>query len=101
MLKHETNMKNLHVKRIVKIEACFTAGQWQLYSDDQIIAACVAGELNREIERCVNLGYAKEDTSRFVRSVMRQRAEFGADDTEPHRFLEQVLDEIYANPLEF
>ena len=94
-------MNNLHIKRIVKIEACFTARQWQLYDGDQIISACVAGELNREIERCVNLGYAKEDTSRFVRSVMRQRAEFGADDTEPHRFLEQVLDEIYANPLEF
>ena len=93
-------MNNLHIKRIVKITVEFTAAQWQLYDND-LYASCIAGALNRELERCVNLGYSKEETSRFVRSVMRSQAASGADDTEPHRFLEQVLDEIYGQPLEF
>lgn len=93
-------MNNLHIKRAIRVQCHFTQSQWNLY-DLGSVTSIVADALNREIERCINLGYTKEDTSRFVRSVMRNYAEFGANDTEPHRFLEQVLEEIYTQPLEF
>lgn len=91
-------MKNLEIQRVVKIQAHFTAEQWQLYTSKMPCECKVAASaLNDELVRCVNLGYSKEDTSRFVRSVMRSWAEYGANDSEPHRFLESVLDEIYAD----
>lgn len=94
-------MKNLQIKRVVKITAYFTPAQWGLYTESAEPVDIAADALNAELVRCVNLGYTKEDTSRFVRSVMRHFSTTGADDTEPHCFLEQVLDEIYGQPLEF
>lgn len=92
-------MKNLEIKRVARIQAHFTAEQWQLYTSEMPVESKDAAQfLNRELERCVNHGYSKEDTSRFVRSVMRSWSDYGADDSEPHLFLESVLDEIYADP---
>lgn len=91
-------MNNLVIKHVIKIQAHFTAAEWQLYDKDPLYAKCVADVLNRELERCVNLGYSKEETSRFVRSMMRCElaAEQGANDSEPHRFLNNVLEQIYG-----
>ncbi len=89
-------MKNLVIKKVVRVNAYFTASQWGLYTESAEPVDIVADALNTELVRCVNLGYSMEDTSRFVRSVMKHFSSAGADDSEPHRFLQQVLNEIYA-----
>ena len=91
-------MKNLQIKRIVQIEVNFSPSQWGLYTGADGLSERAAYFLNREVEDCINAGYTKENTRHFVRYAMQRFSEQGADDSEPHRFLEQVLDEIYGQP---
>lgn len=97
-------MNNLYVERVVKISAYFTPDQWQLYNDVDVAAfgkdgaaayrAGVAFELNKTLCDYVNRGETRAAITTAMHSLMRHRAEYGASDTEPRAFLEQVLDAI-------
>ena len=90
-------MKNLTIKRVVQVKLYLTAEQWGLYNPKSVEAAGTAWALNNNIENYVNRGEDRKTVALFTRSMMVHAREFGADDTEPHDILEQILDEIYRD----
>lgn len=89
-------MKNLEILSPRKVKVSFTGNQWQLYTSAMPEEAeIVAGILNKELERCINEGYSKSKTLSFMHTQMRYFDETGANDSEPHYFLESVLDAVF------
>ncbi len=90
-------MKNLDIKRVIKIQAWFTAEEWQLYTTEYPVECrVVAQQLNTTLNEYVNRGEDRRTVAHFMRSVMRSNSMYGAADTEPMVFLERVLDEIFS-----
>lgn len=87
-------MKNLVVDRKVNISADFTAEDWQLYCDQEESEE-VAEKLNKRLEFLVNNGFSAEDVHRNMWRMMNEYSNFGASDSEPIRFLNNILNKIY------
>lgn len=91
-------MKNLVIKRVIKIQVWFTAEEWQLYTTEfPVECRVVAQQLNTTLMEYVNRGETREEVERFVGYVMRDNAMYGACDTEAFQFLQRVLITIF-NP---
>jgi len=99
-------VKNLTIQRVVKINVGFTADQWQLYHDVEVVAfgkegaetyrACAAAGLNVALSSAVNNGCDRREVEHQVHTAMRAFREYGSLDSEPIRFLQQALDEIFG-----
>ena len=88
-------MKNLVVDRKVNITAAFSAEDWQLYLDSEESEE-IAHKLNKRLEFLVNNGFTSEDVHRNMWRTMNEYSRFGAADSEPMRFLNNVLNSIYV-----
>jgi hypothetical protein len=77
------------------IDPTFPAEDWQLFSDKEGVVHAV-NDLNATLRACYNSGSSKADTYRAMCSVMHHYSKFGAEDTEPIQFLEDILDDIYG-----
>lgn len=89
-------MKNLIVEHKVNISAHFTAEDWQLYLDNEH-AEEVADKLNRQLEFLVNSGFSCNEVANRMWQYMSEMAKYGANDSEPHYLLEDILESIYPN----
>ena len=87
-------MKNLEITRVVKINAQFTAEQWQLYSSMECDLAVKA--LNTALNFFVNSGVDRREVQKGMHKVMNQYSKYGSTDSEPIWFLQDVLDRIYG-----
>lgn len=92
-------MHNLRVRNVKKVDCDFSASQWGLYEMkfDRSEIEMVADELNNWVEYYVNAGMDRPSTELNLHEIMRRNSKYGAFDSEPIRFLEQVLDEIYRS----
>lgn len=92
-------MRNLAIKRVVTIvDAQFTPEQWSLYTNDDVPGEVskVATRLNNTLRLQVNAGGTRTEVETAMQECMTRFAKYGADDSEPHHFLNEVLDEIYG-----
>ena len=87
-------MQNLDI--FVKIDAKFTARDWQLYSS-MPEAEHIAKVLNEYLMQCVNNGCDRAQTQQKMHEVMGNYSKCGATDSEPLYFLQCVLSKIYQN----
>lgn len=88
-------MKNLEITRVVKIKALFTADQWQLYTSS-MDCGNAADILNLTLNYHVNQGHDRKTVESEMYKVMNQYSKYGATDSEPIWFLQDVLDRIYG-----
>lgn len=92
-------MHNLRIQTVKKVNCNFSADQWELYTHkyerDEI--EMVANELNSWIEYYVNAGMDRSSTENNLHQIMRRNSKYGAYDSEPIRFLEHVMAEIYRS----
>jgi predicted TIM-barrel enzyme len=87
-------MRNLSITRVVRISARMTAEDWQLYTSKPG-ADRVAHALNALLEFHVADGKTKDEIREVMLVVMRGLSDFGAYDTEPCAYLDQLLEEIF------
>ena len=83
---------NMHIQ----IDPQFSADDWQLLTRSMDCSK-VAEKLNHELKIIVNGNNARSIVEKHMHQWMAKFAEYGANDTEPIWFLEQVIDEIYGN----
>jgi len=86
-------MINISVKKILNINAEFTAEQWQLYDTAQ---QYVPNQLNYYLNKLVNEQNTKASTRSRMIEVMQDYADDGACDGEAIRFLDAALNHIYS-----
>lgn len=86
---------NLEINRKVTICATFTAEQWQLYSSMDGVDS-VADGLNNALNLLVNRGFDRKTVENSMHKEMQAVRHFGAIDSEPMWFLQDVLDEIFT-----
>ena len=86
-------MKGLTITKNIRCD--FTPEQWGLFtfSKDCTDAAKV---LNNTIETSYNEGLSYNETYDRTFRIMKTYREYGAFDSEPLYFMEQVLNEIYG-----
>ena len=77
-----------------KIELDDTADRWELF--DMEGRELVAQHINRVIESAVNTGSNREQVRANAYVVMQMYREYGANDTEGHRRLEDILEKIFV-----
>ena len=98
-------MNRLTITQTPHIECTFTVDDWELYSTEDCCLekrgifstseeACK--DLNFQLETFVNSGYTKAQARKYMHHIMTDLASYGAADTEPMGFLEDVLDRIYG-----
>ena len=90
-------VKNLSITKIIKCN--FSADQWELFthSFDKDEIDLIAIDLNRLLEHTVNIGSGKDKVYEHMHKLMSKYSKYGAYDSEPLRFLERVLREVYDN----
>lgn len=86
-------IKNLNLTPTIR--PSFTPEQWQLYTAS-VDCTHAARELNETLAEAVNAGNSRSEVQQKMSVVMKKNAYFGACDSEPRWFLEDVLDEIYG-----
>jgi hypothetical protein len=90
-------MHNLTIVIKKDVTCNFSADQWGLLTNafprDEIEE--VANKLNSQLNDYVNNDYTMKETRDFMFNYLAQWSRYGAYDTEPRMFLEQVLTEIY------
>ena len=86
-------MDRLRVNRSVNVTCMFAWDQWQLFALENVSE--VAEDLNFQLEVFVNTGYSKNDVRKYMHGIMASYSDYGACDTEPMSFLEEVLNEIF------
>lgn len=82
------------------VELSLTAEDWDLYmnmSESNLQIDAVARTLNEVFENSVNSGLGVDDTIRRVNNMMRSMSVYGADDSEPHRVLDRLINYIYGD----
>lgn len=89
-------MINMSVKKHIEVD--FTAEQWDLFTHKYSYQEVkkVADDLNRCLEQEYNAGKSKMNVAMQVGNMMRSYSKYGANDSEPHWFLERVLNELYG-----
>lgn len=80
----------------VHIDPQFSADDWQLFTASMDCSK-VAEKLNYELKIIVNGNNARVIVEKHMHQWMAKFAEYGANDSEPIWFLEQVLGEIYGD----
>jgi hypothetical protein len=91
-------MRNLSVKTVREVTADFSPDQWELYTNlyDRSEMEYVATKLNEALSNLTSdRTNNKVDVELAMHDVMKIYSKYGALDSEPIRFLERVLDEIY------
>jgi len=91
-------MRNLTIKTIREVTADFSPDQWELYTNlyDRSEMDYVAAKLNEALSTLASdRTNTKVDVELEMHEVMRIYSKYGALDSEPIRFLERVLYEIY------
>lgn len=88
-------MNNLKI--YTKIRCELTAEEWGLYTctypaETQQVAVV----LNFTLEQVVNSGVSRQYVQTIMEHEMRRNAKYGADDTEPHAALNELLTRIYG-----
>ncbi len=90
-------MNNLTIETKRVVTANFSAAEWGLltvcFPRDEIEG--VADRLNNQLNEYVNEGYTMTEVRDGMHHLMLNCKNYGAYDTEPRNFLEQVLEEIY------
>ncbi len=90
-------MNNLTIVIKKDITCNFSADQWGLltatFPRDEI--EDVANRLNNQLNEYVNDEYTVTEVRNGMHHYMLNCKNYGAYDTEPRNFLEQVLEEIY------
>lgn len=90
-------MHNLTIVIKKDVTCNFSADQWGLFTNsfprDEIEG--VANKLNDQLNDYVNNDYSMKETRDGMFNYLAQWTRYGAFDTEPRLFLEQVLGEIY------
>lgn len=71
-----------------------TAEDWDLFSDNPH-AEAVAENLNNTFMACVNQGYNKHQTIVKMTHIMNINRKLGANDTEPRRVLDELLEAVF------
>ena len=80
----------------VKIEPCFTADDWCLYTATKDCRDA-AKALNEALRNSVNYNCTtRYETSEAMTKVMEEWSDYGAYDYEPCRFLDEILKIIYV-----
>jgi hypothetical protein len=87
------SIKNLNI--VYKIDPQFTADQWQLYTASKDCTEASV-ELNEILRSRVNGGLNREEVTQCMHRAMKKLSDYGAYDSEPTWFLENVLDVIYG-----
>jgi hypothetical protein len=72
----------------------FSPVQWDLYTSMEGVND-VAADLNVTLQKSLNAGFSRDIVESHMQRVMRQHDSFGANDTEPHAFLQFVLDKAF------
>lgn len=90
-------MNNLTIKTVRTVTCDFSADQWDLYTNafPRGVIENVANDLNSYLNELANNGYTKREIEDLMHIKLKSLAEYGAYDSEPLRFLERVLEEIY------
>jgi hypothetical protein len=90
-------MNNLTIKTVRSVTCDFSADQWELFTHS--FPRCeieeVANQLNAYLTKLVNSNYDLRQTEDLMHHKMKSFAIYGAYDSEPLRFLELVIEEIY------
>ena len=86
-LKKKLNMR-------VLVDAKLTPDDWDLFTREPEVER-IAENLNAKFNECVNGRLTREETERNMSREMRLYSAWGANDTEPHYVLEQLLNEVY------
>ena len=89
-------MKNLSIRKTLTIQCDFTADQWQLFthSFEKEEIDLIAMDLNRLLEHKVNTGCDYSNTYKDMFDLMKKYSKYGACDSEPLYFLEDILEEL-------
>ena len=87
-------MKRLN--KSVRINPQFSWTDWELYDSEGTIRATEL--LNKLLADLVNAGCDRRETFTAMANTMSSESfrELGAADSEPLRFLEDILDEVYG-----
>ncbi len=72
-----------------------SADDWQLYTR-KTGADGVAAQLNEGFQTLVNSGKPREEVNAIMSKLMGRLRGWGADDTEPHYVLKDLLDHVYG-----
>lgn len=93
-------LNNLTIKTVRTVTCDFSADQWELFTSTYARGEIqnIADNLNRYLMELVNNGYSRKDSEELMHTKMREFSKWGAYDSEPIRFLERVLDEVYKRP---
>lgn len=90
-------MHNLTIETRRTVKCNFSADQWGLltaiFPRDEIES--IADKLNERLNDYVNEEYTRTETLTGMYNLMKIYRYYGTSDTEPHAFLEKVLQEIY------
>jgi len=87
-------MKQLNMT--IQIDPQFTANDWQMYTCSMDCTEA-ANSINRVLKEAVNSGVDRYAVETLVHREMGRQAKFGAADSEPYWFLEQILNECFGN----
>ena len=88
-------MHRLSVARTATITSKFTREDWEIF--DMPGVDRVVADLNYQLQYYTGLGFTKEQVRKYMHQDMWEYRDFGAADTEPRVFLEDVLDEIFGD----
>lgn len=86
-------MKGVKITPIVSLT--LTPSEWDLYTKE-LAAPVAAFALNQVIEDSFNAGLTRSETTQKTFRVMDAYRRVGANDSEPNRVLERILNEIYG-----
>lgn len=86
-------MKGLSI--VKQVRCSFSADQWGLYTTTKD-CTFAARDLNRCIETYFNQGLTYNEVYDKTYEVMKKHSSYGAADSEPMYFLEDVLNHLYA-----
>ncbi len=81
-------------KRVL-VDVRLTPDDWDLYTSEPEVER-VAEYLNERFNEFVNAGWDRTLVRKSMDKHMRLYSAWGANDTEPHRVLEQLLEEVYG-----
>lgn len=85
------------MNRLIKtttIRVGFAWTDWELY--DKPGVTLIAQKLNTILQAAVNDGGDRRDVAQTMFCEFKRFRDFGADDSEPHRFLERILNDIFG-----
>ena len=84
------------IKLTKMVELTLDADQWGMFSDMVGVNSFVK-DLNLTVERGFNNGATMQEVHQQAVQLMQVNREYGAMDTEPLRFLEELLEALYRN----